>query len=99
MQRQSNTRRLSCDTPTAFPFKVLCAAMLSLALVLLASQRAFAANPTWNNTGTNFNADASWDAGTAGAAPDSTEVAIFSGAANLSFLPNLTANLLVSGLD
>ena len=97
MQFSRNSRRACCALPMALVSKVLCVAVVIASLGLI-SGRSLAANPTWNNTGTDFNADASWDAGASGAAPDSTEIAIFSGPAGVN-QPNLSTSLTVLGLD
>jgi len=49
-----------------------------------------AQNITWSNTGTDYNAGASW---VGGVAPGSGNRTVFVGAANASFQPNLSANI------
>jgi fibronectin-binding autotransporter adhesin len=53
-----------------------------------------AATVTWNNTSTNFNATGSWTGGSPAAG-----IAVFSGAANPSYEPNVTANISISQLQ
>ena len=54
------------------------------------------AQRVWANTGTDFNANASWTAGSGGLAPVAGDVAAFSGAAVTN--PQLTADTSIAGL-
>src|SRR5205823_12214014 len=63
------------------------------ALVLLLQQSAQAANRTWNNSGTDFNAGASWG----GTPPGSSDIAVFNVAAITQ--PNLSASLTIKELN
>src|SRR5438094_4026457 len=59
----------------------------------LPERSAHAANRTWSNTGTDFNAGASWG----GTAPGAADVAVFSSAAITQ--PNLSASLTIKELN
>ena len=59
----------------------------------LPERSAQAANRTWSNTGTDFNAGASWG----GTAPGAADVAVFSSAAITQ--PNLSASLTIKELN
>lgn len=63
-------------------------------LVVGAAPVVHAASITWNNTGTDFNAGASW---VGGSAPGAGDAALFSGAAETS--PNLSASLVIQQLN
>ena len=62
---------------------------------ILAIQSAHGAARTWGNSGTDYNASASWNAG-AGPAPGVGDVGLFTAAAVTQ--PNLSASLSNSGL-
>jgi fibronectin-binding autotransporter adhesin len=66
---------------------------LHLLAVSLLEQSAQAASRTWTNTGTDFNAGASWG----GTAPGSSDIAVFSTAAIMQ--PNLSASLTIKELN
>ncbi len=66
-----------------------------LGISLIAIENAQGAAQTWGNTGTDFNASASWNAG-AGPAPDSNGVGLFTTAPTMQ--PNVTADLTIAGL-
>src|SRR6266851_549269 len=97
LKRPANPKRLGqafieswcgiLGRPTLAAFIVL---TILLSLALFASQ---AANRTWNNTGTDFNAGASWG----GTAPGSGDVAVFSTAETMQ--PNLSASLTIQELN
>src|SRR5947207_13247438 len=70
------------------------AIFLFVLAVFLPEQSAQAGNKTWGNTGTDFNAGASWSGGTA---PGSSDVAVFNSAKITQ--PNLSASLTIQELN
>lgn len=79
--------------PLRFSAPRVLALSVSACAVTLAG--ASASSITWDNSGTDFNDGASW---VSDVAPGASDNATFLGAANISFLPVLTASTTIQGL-
>jgi fibronectin-binding autotransporter adhesin len=87
-----STSQLTGESTGHFMKRITSLTITILALAFLSSQSTFAAARTWGNSGTDFNAGASWG----GTAPSSNDVGLFSTAEVTQ--PNVTANLTIGGL-
>ena len=80
-------RCASAKSPPSSPRHTLTGCIVTLGLGLLAAVPLQAADTTWNNTGINYNAGASWG----GTAPGNGDAAVF--AAVAATQPNVTADI------
>jgi fibronectin-binding autotransporter adhesin len=86
-------KRLHDPTLSNRVFAIFFIVTILIALAFLLAPKAGATNRTWSNTGTDFNAGASWG----GTAPGSGDVAVF---ANVKVTnPNLSASLTIQELN